>query len=66
MPDHLMRAICAVGAVIIALTVLVGVHLLITERNWFFLAAGLWAALSAGVIVRDHRRGPEDHPVKED
>jgi hypothetical protein len=66
MPDRLMRVIGAVGAVIIALTVLVGVHLLITERNWFFLVAGLWAALAAGVIVRDHRRGPEDRPADED
>lgn len=66
MSEHLMRVIGVVGGIIIALTILVGIHLLITERNWFFLAAGLWAALSAGVVVRDHRRSPEDAPEDED
>lgn len=66
MSDHLMRVIGVVGGIIIALTILVGLHLLITDRNWFFLAAGIWAALSAGTIIRDFQRGPEDGPEDED
>lgn len=61
-----MRAIGVVGAVIIVLTILVGIHLLITDHNWFFLAAGLWAALSARTIIQDFQRGPEDPPEDED
>lgn len=56
------RTLCVVGGVIIALTIVVGMYLLVTERHWFVLAMGLWAALSARVIIRDHQRGPEEDP----
>lgn len=62
MAPRMTRTISVIGVVAIALTIVVGMYLLVSEKHWFVLAMGLWAALSATVIVHDHRRAIEDDP----
>ena len=59
---RISRAVCVVGRVMAALTMVVGVYLLATERNWYVLALGAWTAISIESLARGNWPNPEDDP----
>ena len=59
---RMTRAVCAVGRAVVIPTMVIGTYLGVTERNWYVLALGTWAAASIESLARSSRRNPEGDP----
>lgn len=58
--EYLMRTIITVVKVTVVLTLIAGIYLWITHRDWLLIALGIWGGLALLVIISFDKRHARD------